>query len=125
MLFCESHLAHRQGSLMYFPVVLFRRLIGLVPSIDVSNPMNARYSGRVLVVEDNPVNQAIVTAMLKRLGVAYDVSGNGRQALSALEHREYHLILMDCNLPVLDGYETTMRLRERESLSDRQRRTPP
>jgi len=69
----------------------------------------------VLLAEDNVTNQKMAAAMLGRLGYRYDVAGNGQEALEALANRRYDLILMDCQMPVLDGFETARRIREQES----------
>jgi CheY-like chemotaxis protein len=65
----------------------------------------------VLVAEDNPVNQMIIEGMLKQLGHAVTVANNGRRALQALAEAEYDLVLMDCNMPELDGLDATRMLR--------------
>lgn len=70
--------------------------------------------GRVLVVEDNPVNRQVAIAMLNRLGVACDVVEDGRDALARLEDGDYRLVLMDCQLPGMDGYEVAGLVRRRE-----------
>lgn len=70
---------------------------------------------RVLIVEDNPVNQLVAAEMVKRLGLHADVAADGAEALAALEHLPYDLILMDCQMPVMDGFETTRRLRQRQA----------
>ncbi|HET9862489.1 MAG TPA: ATP-binding protein [Steroidobacteraceae bacterium] len=64
-----------------------------------------------LVAEDNAVNQMIVKAMLKQLGHIVTVVGNGREALAALAAGQFDLVLMDCNMPELDGLEATRQLR--------------
>jgi signal transduction histidine kinase/AmiR/NasT family two-component response regulator len=64
-----------------------------------------------LVAEDNAVNQMIIQAMLKQLGHTVTVVANGRQALEALAGNHYDVVLMDCNMPELDGMEATRRIR--------------
>jgi CheY-like chemotaxis protein len=66
----------------------------------------------VLVAEDNPVNQMIIEAMLKQLGHTVTVAGNGRRTLQLLAERPFDLVLMDCNMPELDGLEATRLLRD-------------
>jgi signal transduction histidine kinase/CheY-like chemotaxis protein len=68
--------------------------------------------GCVLLVEDNPVNRTVVEAMLRSLGLQVSVAGDGAQAVSMASQEKYALILMDCRLPVMDGYEATRRIRQ-------------
>lgn len=71
------------------------------------------YSGveRVLIVEDNKINQQYLTWLLEKWNIAYDVANHGEEALALIEDQKYDLILMDIRMPVMDGYETTIRLR--------------
>ena len=69
---------------------------------------------RVLLVEDNPVNQQVAAEMLTRLGLAADLAEHGEQALAMAARTAYDLILMDCNMPVMDGYAATRHIRELE-----------
>ncbi|HEY9155134.1 MAG TPA: response regulator, partial [Opitutaceae bacterium] len=76
-------------------------------------PLPPRSSSlRVLVVEDNIVNQKVAGMQLKKLGYTAEFAGNGRVALEALGRSDYDLVFMDCQMPELDGYQTTRRLRE-------------
>jgi signal transduction histidine kinase/DNA-binding response OmpR family regulator len=70
---------------------------------------------RVLVAEDNVVNQRVAARMLEKFGCQVDVVTNGREALVASAHSAYDLIFMDCQMPEMDGYETTTAIRARES----------
>jgi TMAO reductase system sensor TorS len=70
---------------------------------------------RVLVVEDNLVNQKVALGMLNVLGLSADLAANGKEALAALEKNGYDLVFMDCQMPVMDGYEATRLIREKEA----------
>ncbi|NII75875.1 two-component system sensor histidine kinase EvgS [Dyella sp. SG562] len=80
---------------------------------------SAGTEGRVLVAEDNPINQALIAAQLDKLGYACDVVANGKQALDALEERSYDLLITDCHMPLMDGYELARAVRRRENHSGR------
>ncbi|GHH53388.1 ATP-binding protein [[Pseudomonas] boreopolis] len=70
---------------------------------------------RILLVEDNPVNMLVARKILDSLGHQADTAGNGAQALEAMLQQPYDLVLMDCQMPVLDGYAATRRWRAREA----------
>lgn len=66
---------------------------------------------RVLLVEDNPVNQLVAKGMLGKLGCDVVVAAHGAEALDQLESRDFDMVLMDCNMPVMDGYEASRQIR--------------
>jgi len=68
----------------------------------------------LLLVEDDAMNQTLILAMLKKIGLSADLAEDGKQALSMLEQTQYDLLLMDCKMPVLNGLETTKIIRARE-----------
>ncbi len=70
---------------------------------------------RILLAEDNIVNQKVAMGLLKRLGFNADVVSNGQEVLQSLKTISYDLILMDCQMPILDGYETTRMIRTGEN----------
>lgn len=72
----------------------------------------------LLVAEDNEINQQVIAAMLQQLRVNFHIVSNGQLAVEALAEQNYDAVLMDCQMPVLDGYEATKRLRSNRSTQD-------
>jgi CheY-like chemotaxis protein/HPt (histidine-containing phosphotransfer) domain-containing protein len=70
--------------------------------------------GRVLVAEDNRINQVIATRLLESLGITVDVVGDGAAAVQAVRQRHYDVVLLDCQMPILDGYDAAKQIRADE-----------
>ncbi len=73
--------------------------------------MAGQYPLNVLVAEDNPINRKLIQRLLQRLGYEPELVVNGRECIEALHQKPYDVVLMDCQMPILDGYEATLRIR--------------
>ena len=80
-----------------------------------------KFGARVLLAEDNPINQEVAVGLLEECGCSVVVASDGREALEALERASYDLVLMDCQMPRMDGYQATASLREQESCKEADR----
>jgi CheY-like chemotaxis protein len=85
-------------------------------AVDAAGPSKpaASIAGRILIVEDNIVNQRIAVRMVEQLGFEVDLAANGVEALEATARRDYTAVLMDGEMPELDGFAATRLIRERE-----------
>ncbi len=73
---------------------------------------NSKHKIRILVAEDNPVNQKVAQAILKKMGLRANVVANGQEAINELQNIPYDLVLMDCQMPEIDGFEATRCIRK-------------
>lgn len=88
----------------------------VLPNFSASlKDLNEQLPKRVLVVEDNKVNQTVIVSMLKRMGIDFDIANHGEEALEQQQANPADVILMDCQMPVLDGFDTTVAIRRQHS----------
>ncbi len=113
-----------RGSTFHFSVRLPRSAgkvasqhlpLGDSPRPELQSELTWASPPRILVVEDNTVNQELVTEILRGAGCNPKVASNGIEALHELDRSDYDLVLMDCQMPVMDGYSATRAIREKES----------
>ena len=77
---------------------------------------SVKIKAHVLVVEDNPTNQLVIEGLLRTIGVTVDLAGNGEEAIASLQNTSNHdLVFMDCQMPILDGYEATKKIRANQT----------
>jgi signal transduction histidine kinase/HPt (histidine-containing phosphotransfer) domain-containing protein len=87
------------------------------PPPDISEP-RSHYMRSILVVEDNPINQEVTRAMLENLNYYAAIVANGREAIEAMARHSYDAVLMDCQMPEMDGYDASKAIRDLEALRD-------
>lgn len=100
-----------EGSEFWFEISLPLPVEETHPEAGRAAKQKTELVGRVLLVEDNLINQKLAVAMLKKQDLHVDLANNGKEALEALSQHDYQLILMDCQMPVMDGFEATERIR--------------
>jgi signal transduction histidine kinase/DNA-binding response OmpR family regulator len=95
-----------------------QRQTGRTPAPRAAQPVRSpSQQGRILLVEDNLINQQVALGMLESRGYQVTVAGNGREAVDAHANGVFDVILMDCDMPEMDGFEATREIRARESAS--------
>ncbi|NRB78004.1 MAG: response regulator [Saccharospirillaceae bacterium] len=82
----------------------------------INNQKLPQFKASVLLVEDNFTNQMVAQCMLEEFGIFPDLAVNGKEAIDELEHKNFDLIFMDCQMPVMDGYDTTRYIRNSQSM---------
>lgn len=112
----ESQL--NEGSTFIFNITLANGKSTINTSPDTTQPPTTTSNKKILVAEDNHTNQMVISAMLKRLGYEFDICNNGEEAVAVLQESTYSLILMDCQMPVLDGFQATQKIREQPTIAD-------
>jgi CheY-like chemotaxis protein len=113
------------GSTFYFTIVAQSATKRQAPSMTEDNspmicPMHGKArSLRILLAEDNPINQMMMMKMLNKLGYSADIAANGLEVLKFLETQPYDLILMDIQMPEMDGFQATREIQKRWASEDR------
>jgi PAS domain S-box-containing protein len=117
----------RQSKLFDTVVEMFgpqkRNQPAVLPAAPLAKKIN-KQRAKILVAEDNEVNQQVVSEILAAAGYSCELVGNGRWALEELARHTYDLVLMDCQMPELDGFETTRTIRQQEADNNSSKRLP-
>ena len=104
-----------EGALFWF-TARFGRADAIVPKVEERKaPAPRALRGRVLLVEDNPINREVALAALASFGCSVEVAEDGATAVSRAARERYDVILMDCEMPGMDGYEAARAIRARET----------
>jgi len=98
-----------QGSCFFFQIPV--EVTGLKQETEEKYASNTQLQGKILLVEDNKTNQMLMSAIIQKQGLAFDIAEDGQQAVEAIKSHRYDLVLMDENMPVMNGIEATKRIR--------------
>ena len=90
-----------------------------IPPSDAPPALKSGQWGRVLLAEDNPVNLEVAKAMLAKLGVQLEIANNGEEAVALVGNKDFDLVLMDCQMPDMDGYQATAVIRQHQANTPR------
>jgi CheY-like chemotaxis protein len=108
-----------RGSSFWFtvdlPVSVSTSPLAPVAALAQTTPRAAPSRAKILVVEDNLINQKVAVHLLSRLGYSSDIAANGAEAIDMVQRHLYDLVLMDCQMPVMDGFEATRAIRKMEA----------
>ncbi|MDH5473163.1 MAG: ATP-binding protein [Gammaproteobacteria bacterium] len=104
------------GSCFSFSILFEKSFLNNEKNIDINkhNYMNISFNANILVAEDNPVNQNVISSMLEKLSCDIEMASNGQEAVKLFSDSRHDLIMMDCQMPIMDGFEATKRIREQQ-----------
>ena len=106
-----------EGSTFWFCVPLGIGEAQAAEHVEHEAEFEGTLSGHVLLVEDNPINQMVAQKMLEKIGITSTLVGDGQEALNMLAQQTFDAVLMDCQMPVMDGFEAARHIRQQDAFS--------